>query len=316
MSSEALVQLALEALGCTQKDLALQLGVSATQISKWKKGEHISFEMEKKLRNISSIGDQDPQFIVWSSSRENATKWDNLIRSLAKLAESSGETGYITEPLVDNYDFLCWEAFYVLRQMGVEIPKVFPAELDVSKESDEELEAFLEAVEGNKISSLIYDIFKSLTDVYGFYVAYVADLANDVAEFFDLPAEEIEPNLMSLAASKLDVSLEVASNFKNFKYDTERNYERWLGVVKDRAFRAGIPLRAELLNLVYSNHDSLGHEAEAESLGFNVSRLHPDIYMNELLEGMRVIHQILPAIMKKLGIDEEFQLDASALRIS
>jgi hypothetical protein len=37
--------------------------------------------------------------------------------------------------------------------------------------------------------------------------------------------------------------------------------------------------------------------------------------MNELLVGMRVIHQVLPAIMKKLGIDEEFQLNTSELQI-
>ncbi len=38
------------------------------------------------------------------------------------------------------------------------------------------------------------------------------------------------------------------------------------------------------------------------------------IYMNELLVGMMVIHQVLPAIMKKLVIDEEeFRLDRSEL---
>jgi hypothetical protein len=36
--------------------------------------------------------------------------------------------------------------------------------------------------------------------------------------------------------------------------------------------------------------------------------------MDELLRGMRVIHQVLPAIMKKLGMDE-FELDESKLHI-
>ena len=44
-------------------------------------------------------------------------------------------------------------------------------------------------------------------------------------------------------------------------------------------------------------------------MGLNNANLHPDIYMNELLVGMRAIHQVLPAIMRKLGIEEEFQLD-------
>jgi hypothetical protein len=95
------------------------------------------------------------------------------------------------------------------------------------------------------------------------------------------------------------------------------HYEKWLNIVKERTFRSGAPLRAELLNLVYDSDEELGHQAEAQSLGFNSSRLHPDIYVNELLRGMRVIHQVLPAIMKKLGIGpDEFELDESGLRIN
>lgn len=84
--------------------------------------------------------------------------------------------------------------------------------------------------------------------------------------------------------------------------------------MKDAAFRAGTPLKAELLDMVANDAGELGHAAEAESLGFNAGRLHPDIYMNELLVGMRMIHQVLPAILNKLEI-KDFEFDESNLRI-
>ncbi len=64
--------------------------------------------------------------------------------------------------------------------------------------------------------------------------------------------------------------------------------------------------------LVNGTHDEIGQEAERESLGLNDSRIHPDIYTNEILVGMRILHQILPSILKKLDIDD-IRLDTSEL---
>ena len=315
MDSEAFVQLALDTLSCSQKELAIRLGVSPTQISKWKKGEHMSLEMAKKFREIVKIGDKDPAFVLWVGSIENATKWERLIRYLADVAEESAETGYDTYPLIDEEGTLCWQTIHVLREMGVIIPKEFPQDLDIDYE-DINVDAEEEWFDGNPYSSLIYKIYKSLNDVYGFYAAYVSDLiSDDGLDLFDTPACNIEPCLMSLAACKLENDQEFAPKLGELRHQVTKDYEEWLIIVKDRAFRAGVPLRAELLDMVYHSADELGHEAEAESLGFNSSRVHPDIYMNELLVGMRVIHQVLPSIMKKLGIDEEFQLDTQELRI-
>ncbi|KMW72479.1 hypothetical protein TI10_13535 [Photorhabdus luminescens subsp. luminescens] len=303
MISEALVELALRTLSCTQKELASRLGVSPTQITKWKKGEHMSLDMEKKLRDVAMIGELDPEFILWAGSYEDAVKWQKLIYCLARMAHENAETGYVTTPLLDDIDILCSKVSRVLTDMGIKPPKSFPEELDVDEDDDEE---FWEAIEKDNYANIIYEIFNALNNVYGFYAAYISDLIYDEElGLFETEAGNIEPCLVALAACKIEVDTKLAPGHREFKYNVMEDYEEWLNIVKDKAFRAGVPLRAELLALIYNSDDDLGIEAEKESLGFNSSRIHTDIYMNELLVGMRTIHQVLPAILKKLEIDKE-----------
>lgn len=309
MGSESYIQLALELLGCSQKDLAVQLDVSPTQISKWKKGDYLSHEMETRLRELIGIGDQEPEFILWTGGIEAAKKWEKLIKFIASLAFESAETGYNTEPLRDESSLLCWQTIYTLIQMGVEIPQQFPKELGIYL-GDPELDCRLSEL--HPIAGLIEEIFFSLNDVWGFYAAFISNLIYSDGINLDDPIENIEPCLLELAASKIDVDEDLAKNFKSFRYQIQANYEKWLCELKDSAFQAGIPIKAELLDLIYLDHDAVGHMAEAESLGFNKSRAHPDIYMNELLEGMRMIHRIMPAIIKKLGIENEIDWEFDA----
>lgn len=314
--ASALVQLALDALQCTQKELAQRLGVSPTQITKWKKGDYMSFDMEKRLRALAHLDEEVvPGFVVRAGSREAATKWQKLIEYLATLADDSAETGYNTAPLTDEIPLLCWSTFEILNDMGAALP-AFPEELDV--DYDEAPDEFFELLHDNPYVSLVYDMYKAFTNVYGFYEAYVFDVVLD--EELDLMSGvggDIDSSLLRLAAAKLDEEsvLPLAPRFRKFQYETKREYEKWLNIVKERAIRAGVPLRAEFLDLVYESHEKLGCEAEANSLGFKASRIHPDIYMNELLQGIRAIHQVLPAILVKLGI-EDFVLDTSALRVN
>lgn len=148
--------------------------------------------------------------------------------------------------------------------------------------------------------------------MWAFYAAYIENLLND--DDLDLPdlVSDFEWCLMDLAAAKVEVDETFARGFHEFRLRTRKQYQKWLTTIKDRAFRAGVPLRAELQELLSDDPEDLDHTAEAEAWGVNATRLHPDVYMNELLVGMRIIHQVLPEILTKLEID--FKLDGEALR--
>ena len=218
MNGSSLIVLALKLLKCTQKDLAKKLGVSPAQISKWKSNEYMSSEMETKLSTLINIGDRNPDVVLWTGGIEQADKWDKLLKYLAKSASMSDETGYITYPLVeDDCDLLCWNTLHALKESGVNIPSIFPAELDFNydMESDEEdLELQFETINQNPYSSLIYQIYTALTDIYGFYAAYIQDLMfHDDLDLYDTDAVNLEPCLFELALCKVGNNNELISGF-------------------------------------------------------------------------------------------------------
>jgi transcriptional regulator with XRE-family HTH domain len=323
-TSQAWVELALKTLSCNQKELARRLRVSPTQISKWKNGEHMSSDMEDKVRAMVKIGaGKYPEFVLWAGSLEDARKWERLIRFLADDALDGAETGYETYPLLDEYPgLLAVQVTDTLRDMGVAPPKAFPPKLDAHFQGEGDTEndtrdvpeEIWELLGTNPYSRIIRDIFDSLNNVWGFYAAYVENVADDDAGTLYDAKSEIEAALIDLAACKIAVDDKFAPKFRTFKQRVLNELEDLLTIIKEAAFRAGTPLRAELLEMVGEDAEELGHAAEAEALGFNAGRLHPDIYMNELLVGMRVIHQVLPAILKKLEID--LKVDESELHIN
>jgi transcriptional regulator with XRE-family HTH domain len=316
MYSESLIKLALLKDKCTQKELALKLQVSPTQISKWKAGETMSSEMENRVRELTGIGERDPDVVYWTGGIEQADKWGSLILYLADFAAQRAETGYITATLTDDTEFLAWPTLWSLKGMGVKIPKEFPAEMladfgdtDDEDEYDNKFNAFFELPLIKKIDKA----FLALNDIEGFCNAYIYNLFHGVGVDELECREEIfrlDSRLLEFAFAKSGEQSELSPDFHEWSSDVIKDVRKHVDCIKKLAMHHHIPLKAELSDLIFSNSDSLGVEAEDEAFGFNNARLHPDIYMDEILRSLRLMHQVLPAICTKLGItSEELKID-------
>lgn len=86
----------------------------------------MSSDMYNKIKSILKIEEFDPEFILYTGSLKNAKKQAKLITYLGKEANDNEETGYDTERLTTDPEFLCNTIFCILKEIGTNIPKDFP----------------------------------------------------------------------------------------------------------------------------------------------------------------------------------------------
>lgn len=312
-NSKDLVQVALNELNINQKQLAAKLAVSNGQISRWKNhGDYMSLDLEDKLTKLCQLGAIPASLVLFTGSIENAKTWDKVIRECAQNAEANNESGYYCPALTEFDEWAMLENITdVLQELGVQFPKDLP-DLIIEYFNHDDLDddkwgQFFQI----PIVKLICSIFCAFTDITGFHYAFIEELS-DHDDLLELTMD-IQSDYLNLAACKVDFDQDLAPNASLFKLKWKRYFDEKLTELKSAAVKAQVPLRAELLDLASQDISIISKESERQAFGFNDARLHPDIYMNELLVGMRVIHQVLPAIMKKLGLEEEFELDTSEL---
>jgi transcriptional regulator with XRE-family HTH domain len=308
VANTTLIKMVLKELGLNQKELAMRVGVSPTQITKWKKGEHMSEEMRDSLSFFIDIDGRDADILELVGA-ENYDNWFAFIGHMADSANESGETGYIASIFHnDERNMLVYFTLMALKEMNIDFKIEVPESL-VFDYDDYEL---LEVRSSNSLYCMIEKAYSALDDISGFCNAYIypvvfGDHSDRMTEvFYDLEYKSIALSFIkTMDSEKAQRSNNFGADFIDGVVSEVRNYAK---EIKLYAIKNNIPLGAELLNIVSKTSGDLGTEAEQEYLGFNDDRLHPDIYMHELLQGNRVINQALPLVCEKLGItDIEFK---------
>ncbi|MFL2841687.1 MAG: XRE family transcriptional regulator [Candidatus Puniceispirillaceae bacterium] len=317
------VDLTLAKLRITQSELASLLKVSPSQISKWKnKNDYMSSEQEQKFREILELGDHDIEVVNLTGSVENKQKWERVFSYIAEHHAEDNDTGFPCDMLCDFDDWLISDkTVNALDSMGVTFPKKFPKQLEVlllrdhnAEITDNEFFDLLNAEEKaheNKYFKLVNEIYYSLANINAFHTAYVSELEYSISELESTFELEIVDNLLFLAAAKTEPDEAFAKDFKSFRFKWLNKYRNWTQTLKRKALQHGLPIQTELTDLVSEHYQELGSRAEMVSFGYNDSKIHPDFYMNELVTGMRIIHQVLPKIVEKLDI--KLQLDQGDL---
>lgn len=299
-----LITLATQKLGSLTK-LALELGIDEQQLKDWLNTsqpdlpETISDALETLV-----LGNEytSPSLLLAVGGVKEMGHWQNLIDALSSDALhrylfDAPSTG-ITQ---DRY-LLCERLLKALMHIGMKLPTEFPKSF-LLKDSDsfDELEHLIDHDPYVVTLSLVLD---AMVSMQSYYVAFFDELHNDSEYPFEYSVEW-EAILVDLAVYQALKDDPLYPTLGQFQQKTIANTHAYIEALKSHAHRHRLALRAELLHLVTKDHEGLYDYTEAEMMGLFPPRIHPDIYVNEMIESQRLLHKVLPALCLKCGMTEE-----------
>ena len=321
--SKLLINIALTNLQVNQTSLAQMLGVSAGQVSRWKNhNDYMSLQMSENIKRLCNMQEIPTTLVIIAGSIENAHLWHRAISTCAEHAVEASESGYggdlaLGHPLYDIEESVS-DTLYALgvtisQKMTNNVSKLFAGKtsaFDIG-EDPEAWETFL----SHPIVGLVFEILCNVVDIMAFHDEFISSLtsfSDETTEDLDDLERELRGAYTHLAAIKSSLDPIVAVNAAPFQKEWLTFFAQKLKDVKTAAIALNLPLKVELMDLVTKDTGTLSDTITFEALGVKAN-IHPDVYMNELLVGMRVIHQVLPAILEKLGLLGDFELDEAAI---
>tara|TARA_B100000700_G_scaffold311500_2_gene393788 strand:- start:198407 stop:199396 length:990 start_codon:yes stop_codon:yes gene_type:complete len=316
--SREYIELALKLLKCNQKELAAKLDVSPAQITKWKQGEKMSDEMQ---RRIVALVDLDPNEIdstgfphikLMTGSEETATLWCAVINYTATLVHNESKDWYVCDDLMKDGYTLARKVLDVVSSVGIDITikpdgHLYLADVEPIEENlpliNEKYRMLIEL-------DFIRRLLRAYVCVHAWVSTFIEPTLDELGDIYPLGNKvitDVYENLMRVALLKivydpndeyrhiLDIAKASAQNLVDYAHVIKR--------FKRLVASTSLPFLAEYDELLVSSYHTLREDLLHVRDSLPASG-HPDIYQNELLRKTRENNAMLRLVCEKLGIRE------------
>ncbi len=238
-----LIEYLLKEKGIKQKQIAEDLGVSAAQVSKWKKGEPIPYEREEQLKLKYDIYSDYVSFLDLTKTKGNAEQWISYISYLNELTECES-----SDFISDDPDIFIPAFIDTLLRAGFILEKC-PPDISGLRTDEEQLENYEEPIYESVILEILNDI-GMLEYWVGLYVM------NDAYEHDELLGsaswiEDLIPEVAIMAESEsLDSEILDKHIYQTFQIDKSKEVNRYIDQYCRGRLKINLQLEVDYYELI------------------------------------------------------------------
>lgn len=274
----------IESQNLTQKDLAAQIGVSPTQITKWKQGETIPIAQENKLKEAFGLFGDNPKFsLLMGNDSDKAKAWYNLFEYFYDEIDDFEVEGKI---FVEYF-------LLTLSELGVTLPE----DPNVINSESEDSPWF------EFLSTHSYDYQKRIHWAYT-YMCPDESLDDNNYTLFNL-YQNIYHCAGEVALSKISpeiiTKLGASENkFRDFIRKTERESMGWISQLCENIFNKGVPLRKDYYRFVMDDPEELDEDHFFDfEIGYSVDNF-TSLSERKILTSLQELNERVKSLEEKI----------------
>lgn len=274
----------IESQNLTQKDLAAKIGVSPTQITKWKQGETIPMAQEDKLKQIFGLVGENLEFsLLLDNDLEKASAWYDLFESrYGEIDDFEVEGKMVTE-----------RTLIKLTELGVCLPEN-PQSIDFISEP---MSTWCEFFETHS-----YEFGKRI-EWARVYMCPDESLDDDYALFNiynDIYYSTHEVALTKISSEIMDAIGASRQKFKEFSRVTKQNIMHRISILCENIYNKGVPLRKDFFRYFTDDAEELDEDGYFDSLGGHSIENFTSLSQREILGTLNQLCERVHSLEKKI----------------